>query len=111
ARPLRAGDGAGGHLRDLRLRGAGGQDRHGRRRGRVRARARTGVSASALSELVAQLPDDLRRQALTHSSWTDERAESYERLAYLGDSVLALAVARDLVARFPSEDAGELTKI
>jgi ribonuclease-3 len=69
------------------------------------------VSASALSELVAQLPADLRRQALTHSSWTDERAESYERLAYLGDSVLALAVARDLVARFPSEDAGELTKI
>lgn len=69
------------------------------------------MSAAALSELVARLPDDLRRQALTHSSWTDERSESYERLAYLGDSVLALAVARDLVDRFPSEDAGELTKI
>jgi len=69
------------------------------------------VSASALSELVARLPDDLRRQALTHSSWADERAESYERLAYLGDSVLALAVAGDLIERFPAEDAGELTKI
>jgi ribonuclease-3 len=69
------------------------------------------MSASALSELVARLPDDLRRQALTHSSWTDERTESYERLAYLGDSVLALAVAGDLVERFPGEHAGELTKI
>ncbi len=59
------------------------------------------MSASALSELIAELPDDLRRQALTHSSWTDERTESYERLAYLGDSVLALAVARDLVDALP----------
>jgi ribonuclease III len=69
------------------------------------------VSVTALSELVAELPEDLRRQALTHSSWTEERTESYERLAYLGDSVLALAVARDLVDRFPEVDAGGLTKI
>jgi ribonuclease-3 len=69
------------------------------------------VSATALSELVAELPEDLRSQALTHSSWTEERTESYERLAYLGDSVLALAVARDLVDRFPGVDAGGLTKV
>jgi ribonuclease-3 len=69
------------------------------------------VSAAALTELIGELPDDLRRQALTHSSWTDDRAESYERLAYLGDSVLALAVARDLVDRFPEVDAGGLTKV
>jgi len=69
------------------------------------------VSAAELSELVAELPEELRRQALTHSSWTEERAESYERLAYLGDSVLALAVARDLVERFPEVDAGGLTKV
>jgi ribonuclease-3 len=49
--------------------------------------------------------------ALTHSSWTEDRAESYERLAYLGDSVLALAVASDLYERFPDIDAGGLTKI
>jgi ribonuclease III len=69
------------------------------------------VSAATLAELIADLPEDLRRQALTHSSWTEERAESYERFAYLGDSVLALAVASDLVERFPEVDAGGLTKI
>jgi ribonuclease-3 len=69
------------------------------------------VSAAALADLVAELPEELRRQALTHSSWTEDRAESYERFAYLGDSVLALAVARDLVDRFPAIDAGGLTKI
>ena len=69
------------------------------------------MSVAALSDLVAQLPEDLRRQALTHSTWTEARADSYERLAYLGDSVLALAVARDLVGRFSAEDAGGLTKV
>jgi ribonuclease-3 len=66
---------------------------------------------SALAELVAELPDELRERALTHATWTDERIDSYERLAYLGDSVLALAVASDLVDRFPTVDAGGLTKI
>jgi ribonuclease-3 len=69
------------------------------------------VSGESLAGLIAALPEDLRRQALTHSSWTEERAESYERFAYLGDSVLALAVARDLVERFPGVAAGGLTKI
>jgi ribonuclease III len=64
-----------------------------------------------LADLIRELPEDLRRQALTHSSWTENRAESFERLAYLGDSVLALAVAEDLVWRFPEVDAGGLTKI
>jgi ribonuclease-3 len=67
---------------------------------------------STLAELVGDLPDDLRHQALTHTSWVgDDRIRSYERLAYLGDSVLALAVADELVDRFPEEDAGTLTKI
>jgi ribonuclease III len=66
---------------------------------------------STLAELIQQLPEGLRRQALTHSSWTENRADSFERLAYLGDSVLALAVARDLVDRFPALDAGGLTKV
>jgi ribonuclease-3 len=69
------------------------------------------VSAEALAELVGELPDDLRRRALTHSSWTAEAPRSYERLAYLGDSVLALAVAAGIYERFPEIDAGGLTKI
>jgi ribonuclease-3 len=66
---------------------------------------------SALAALVEELPEDLRERALTHATWTEERIDSYERLAYLGDSVLALAVASDLIDRFPDVDAGGLTKI
>jgi ribonuclease III len=66
---------------------------------------------STLAELISDLPEELRGRALTHSSWTEERIDSYERLAYLGDSVLALAVAADLYERFPDIDAGGLTKI
>jgi ribonuclease-3 len=69
------------------------------------------MSGETLSDLIAALPDELRRQALTHSSWSEQRTDSYERLAYLGDSVLALAVARQLIERFPDVDAGGLTKI
>lgn len=69
------------------------------------------MSVDALSKLIARLPDDLRAQALTHSSWTEDRSQSYERFAYLGDSALALAIAEDLVERFPGVDAGGLTKI
>lgn len=69
------------------------------------------MSEETLAELIAELPEELRRQALTHSSWSQVRTESYERLAYLGDSVLALVVARRLIDRFPEVDAGGLTKI
>jgi ribonuclease-3 len=66
---------------------------------------------STVAELIQELPVELRERALTHATWTEERADSYERLAYLGDSVLALAVASDLIERFPRVDAGGLTKI
>jgi ribonuclease III len=68
------------------------------------------VSVEALAELVGELPAELRQRALTHSSWAEE-SDSYERLAYLGDSVLALAVASALHERFQEVDAGGLTKI
>ena len=69
------------------------------------------MSVEALAGLIADLPDDLEREALTHSSWTEDRTDSYERLAFLGDSVLGLSVASDLFARFPDVDSGGLTKI
>jgi ribonuclease-3 len=53
----------------------------------------------------------LRRQALTHASWVENRQESYDRLAFLGDSVLGLAVSSDLFPRFPQAGAGRLTKL
>src|SRR6185312_9960685 len=120
ARPLRAGDGARGPLRGGRLRGAGDPHQHRRRRGGLRAGARARLGALpaapdspivALAALVDDLPEDLRRQALTHSSWTERRVDSYERLAFLGDSVLGLSVAGALYRRFPEVAAGGLTKI
>lgn len=69
------------------------------------------MSAEALVDLVRELPDELRRLALTHSSWTEEQFQSYERLAYLGDSVLALAIAASIYERFPEVEAGGLTRI
>jgi ribonuclease-3 len=66
---------------------------------------------SSLAELLDELPDDLRRQALTHASWVGHRAESYERLAFLGDVVLSLAVSTHLFPRFEHYGAGRLTKV
>jgi ribonuclease-3 len=57
-----------------------------------------------------ELPDDLSRQAFSHSSWVEERSASYERLAFLGDSVLNLAVSTALFPRFTRFTAGKLTK-
>ena len=53
----------------------------------------------------------LRRQALTHSSWVEHRADSYGRLAFLGDSVLGLAIAERLFSLYPRADIGRLTKM
>ena len=49
----------------------------------------------------------------THASWTARRSDSYARLAFLGDSVLALAVTTHLYPRLEAEHfgAGRLTKI
>ncbi len=65
----------------------------------------------ALAALIDELPDDLRDQALTHSSWTERRVDSFERLAFLGDSVLGLAVATRTYETFEKLAAGGLTKV
>ena len=70
-----------------------------------------GSSTESLEELLGELPVDLRRQAFTHASWVDHRAESYERLAFLGDVVLSLAVSTHLYPRFERHGAGRLTKV
>jgi ribonuclease-3 len=46
-----------------------------------------------------------------HASWADDRASSYERLEFLGDSVLELAIARTVFDRFPDASEGRLAKI
>jgi ribonuclease III len=66
---------------------------------------------ASLAELFAETPEELRRRALSHSSWVERRIDSYGRLAFLGDSVLGLSVAAELFSQFPEADIGELTKI
>jgi ribonuclease-3 len=66
-----------------------------------------------LYELLDQLPPELAKPVFTHSSWTARRADSYERLAFLGDSVLGLAVTTHLFPRLEADrfGPGRLTKI
>src|ERR1700736_4495791 len=66
-----------------------------------------------LAELLEELPEDLARQVFTHASWSERRSDSYSRLAFLGDSVLGLAVTAYLYPRLEAErfGAGRLTKI
>src|SRR5271165_3348449 len=66
-----------------------------------------------LRELLDELPEGLARQVFTHASWSERRSDSYARLAFLGDSVLALAVTTHLYPRLEAErfGAGRLTKI
>ncbi len=51
---------------------------------------------------------ELLRRALTHRSST---AEHNERLEFLGDAVLALAVSALLYERFSGSDEGDLTRV
>ena len=85
--------------RGIRRLARGGRERRG------------GDDREDLRALLDALPLTLRRQALTHSSWVEHRADSYGRLAFLGDSVLGLAVAEHLFSRFPRADIGRLTKM
>ncbi len=71
------------------------------------------MPGALLRDLLDQLPDKLAANVFTHASWTARRSDSYERLAFLGDSVLSLAVTAHLYPRLEAErfGAGRLTKI
>jgi ribonuclease-3 len=63
-----------------------------------------------LASLIGTIPRDpaLFARALTHGSTT--ATETYERLEFLGDRVLGLAVADWLYERFPAEPEGSLSR-
>jgi ribonuclease-3 len=50
-------------------------------------------------------------EAVTHSSFADTRLNSYERMEFLGDSVLGFVVCDYLFHEFPDYLEGDLTKI
>lgn len=80
-------------------------------RGGIEGRGKAPPGPAALRSLIDDLPEDARVPALTHSSWVETRSESYGRLAFLGDSVLGLAIAEHLFVRHPRSDIGHLTKV
>ncbi len=53
----------------------------------------------------------LLTEALTHRSFCQERDSSYERLEFLGDSVIGLIISQFLYENFPQKTEGDLTKI
>lgn len=53
----------------------------------------------------------LLENALTHSSIKSEGRPSYERLEFLGDSVVGLVIAERVYLERPDFDEGELTKV
>jgi ribonuclease-3 len=70
-----------------------------------------GGEGEALGRLIDALPPERREHVFTHTSWAPDRSSSYERLEFLGDSVLELAIARALYDRFPEASEGRLAKI
>src|SRR3954453_18430871 len=64
-----------------------------------------------LTRLIAALPEERLDNVFTHSSWAPDRASSYERLGFLGDSGLELGIARVLYDDYPDFSEGRLAKI
>ena len=77
---------------------------------RTRAKA-PATGSDELGRLIDELPAARLEQVFTHASWAEDRAESYERLEFLGDSVLELAIARAVFDRFADASEGRLAKI
>ncbi|MEO6867890.1 MAG: ribonuclease III domain-containing protein [Gaiellales bacterium] len=64
-----------------------------------------------MRRLLDELPADLRSLALTHPAFAPTRGQSYERLEFLGDSVLGLVITEELYRRWPELPEGELTRV
>src|SRR5438034_9686308 len=79
--------------------------------GRPTRTSTTAANKESLQSLIDELPAERLENVLTHTSWAPDRASSYERLEFLGDSVLELAVARELYERYPDFTEGQLAKI
>ena len=64
-----------------------------------------------LLALAQQLDQATMRQVFTHTSWAPDRVHSYERLEFLGDSVLSLCITTELYRRFPDFAEGHLARL
>ncbi|GAB4253818.1 MAG: ribonuclease III [Thermoleophilia bacterium] len=69
------------------------------------------AASGRFMHLVERLPPALLAKSLTHSSWVEDRVDSYERLEFLGDSVLGLAISAHIYERYPEYSEGRLAKL
>jgi ribonuclease-3 len=69
------------------------------------------AESRSLLELIDRLPAQRAEAVFTHASWAADPTLSYERLEFLGDSVLELAIARTLFDRFPEFSEGRMAKV
>ena len=81
------------------------------RRSAKRSTTSRRISRAGLAELIDALPPERSAAVFTHSSWASIRSQSYERLEFLGDSVLELAIAHALYDRFPEYEEGQMAKL
>jgi ribonuclease III len=77
----------------------------------IRAEVEAHAGPTELGRLISELPAARLAQVFTHASWAEDRTDSYERLEFLGDSVLELAIARAVFDRFEQASEGRLAKI
>ncbi|MEW6582064.1 MAG: putative dsRNA-binding protein [Actinomycetota bacterium] len=66
------------------------------------------AGAATLADLLGLLSPERRRQVVTHRSWARSHVDSYERLEFLGDSVLQVVVTAELLRRHPLASEGDL---
>src|SRR5258708_32401688 len=85
--------------------------RRSRPSGRQSTTSRRTNNSKSLAELIAALPASSSAAVFTHTSFAAERSESYERLEFLGDSVLEVAIAPALYDRLPEVEEGRMAKI
>jgi ribonuclease-3 len=67
--------------------------------------------AHPLRQLLDRLPPSLRLHALTHPAWAHTHNESFERLEFLGDSVLGCMVTVEIFTRYPDLSEGDMSKV
>ena len=79
--------------------------------GVARKRSPGRPGSAELGRLIARAPGDGSSRSSRTPPGRRTRAESYERLEFLGDSVLELAIARSVFDRFEDASEGRLAKI
>src|SRR5439155_5056864 len=78
---------------------------------RTSKKAAVAGTGDELRRLIDALPEERLRHVFTHTAWAETTPHSYERLEFLGDSVLGLAIAQELYERFPDYQEGRLAKV